>query len=57
VVVPREVFRSEMNESGYKGRAAARGFSPAAAARHSKFGTSVGAFSHCMCFWLFHRVV
>jgi len=31
-------------------RAATRGFSPAAAARHSKFGIPVGGFLHCIVF-------
>jgi len=44
VLVPRRVFRGEINESGYNGRAAARGFSPAAAARQSKFWISVGDY-------------
>jgi len=36
-VVPYGGLSGEINESRYKGRAAARGFSPAAAASHSKF--------------------
>jgi len=47
-VGPYGGLSGEINESRYKGRAAARGFSPAAAARHSKFGIWVGTFSHCM---------
>jgi len=38
------------------GRAAARGFSPAAAARHSKSRIPSGGFAHFYGSWVFHMM-
>jgi len=52
----RRKARRRSTKIKINGRVAARGFSPAAAARHSKFGIPVRAFVLFHAFWVVHRL-